>query len=513
MRDLWIVTLTAAAMASVAGVKTQERSACTLEVQTAPGTQSRITRLPDGDLRIDTNGEVDATCGDSRVRGDSATYFKVRGEVRFYGHVRYEGGGRTLTADRATYYADQDWVYAEGNVVLTDEAGGSTLRGPTLYYYPSREDRPVERIFAPDRPHLTFRGLSTANGGAAAPMDVDADRIHLYGDSVMASAGRVIAVSEDLTARGDSMRLDLSRDSLWLLGQPGIDARGTTLEGDTITARLQDREVREVEAWPHARARGERLTLTAPRLHVMLEAGEIVRVAASRLAATDVAPDTGGARTPVSVPPSAPRADSTAGSAPQLPRAESDDYVVTADSIDIERPAGRLERVVAVRMARATAVRPAVPTDTAFGRDWIEGDTIVGYFEAVDSTVAPETADTTPATPGGEEQRSLKRLVASGDARALYHIRNEEAEARGEPPGVNYVMGRIVTIWLKDGEATQARVVGPGTGLYLEPIAGGRDSLRADTARAPHASGDSVSAARPAPDSSETRAWLRRRRR
>ena len=489
----------AAAMVSVTGETPQERSACALEVQTAPGTESRITRLPDGDLRIDTSGEVTATCGTSRVRGDSATYFKGRGEMRLYGHVHYEGEGRTLTSDRATYYADQDWVLAEGNAVLTDRSGGSTLRGPTVQYYPSGADRPVERIFAPDRPHLTIRDLPTSSGGAAAPMDVDADRVHLYGDSVMAGAGRVVAVGQDLTARSDSMRLDLVRDSLWLLGRPTIESGGTTLDGDTIVGRLEDREVREVLAWPDARALGEGLGLEAPRLRVMLEAGEIVHVAASR-GRPGKGPDTTGAGTPSTVTSVAPPSDSTAPTAIRRPRAESDDYVLVADSIDIQRPGGRLERVVAVEGARATAVRPAVPEDTAFGRDWIEGDTIIGYFEPADSTGQARVTDSVPPASGEGEERALKRLVASGNARALYHTRDDEAES-GQPPGINYVMGQVVTIWLKNGEATDARVVGPGTGVYLEPIVGARDSLSADSSRVPTAD-DSIPTARPASDSS-----------
>jgi hypothetical protein len=32
------------------------------------------------------------------------------------------------------------------------------------------------------------------------------------------------------------------------------------------------------------------------------------------------------------------------------------------------------------------------------------------------------------------------------------------------------VIGRVVTLRLEEGEVTNARVVGPSTGIYLEPI-------------------------------------------
>jgi hypothetical protein len=80
----------------------------------------------------------------------------------------------------------------------------------------------------------------------------------------------------------------------------------------------------------------------------------------------------------------------------------------------------------------------------------------------------------------------------------LYHLREEApSDQRREPPGVNYVIGRIVTIWLEDGEVREARVVGPSTGVYLEPLplATNGDSILAvtDTVRA---SADTIPEAR-----------------
>jgi hypothetical protein len=115
--------------------------------------------------------------------------------------------------------------------------------------------------------------------------------------------------------------------------------------------------------------------------------------------------------------------------------------------------------VVAVKGARASTVDRLLPGGELVGTDWLEGDTITGYF------AAPEPGDSAAEV-------ALTRLEASGEvARALYHI-YEDTEEEEAPtlPGVNYVIGRIVTLWLEEGEVQNARVVGPSTGIYLEPL-------------------------------------------
>lgn len=402
-------------------------------------------------------GALEAVCGESRVRADSGIYYMNREEVYLYGNVRYRDEGQRLESDRAVYYAQEERVRAEGNVRLTDRRDESRLTGPILHYYPKTENRVRERIYAPDRPHLTFYP-GEGEPGDREPFDVDADRVHLYGDSAFAGAGRVVAVRGEMTARSDSMDLDLSVGELWLFGAPSVEAQGTTLEGDTILGLLDGNRLHEVQAWPRGRAFGEAISLRADRLRLLLEEEQIVRVVAS------MEPDTASRDT--AVPTAAADTTRANGIAPgrRQARSESEDYVLVADSIDLLRPDGRLERLIAVGEARAEAVEAAVPGDTLYGRDWIVGDTITGFFVVSDSTVG--AAD--------EVEPELQRLVASGNARALYHLRGE-ADGPGsddEPAGLNYVIGRVVTIWLDDGEAREARVIGPGTGVYLEPIRG-----------------------------------------
>ena len=451
------------------GVTTaQQQRDCLLDVITAPGSESRYIRLGD-EVRFEARGGVEATCGASWVKADSADYYEGRGVLYLYGNVEYRDDRRTLVSDRATYFADEARVRAEGNVELIDRLGGSTLTGPILDYFPLTEQRGVERIFAPRRPHLTAY-MDTTSG--AEPFDIDADQIHIYGESLVAAAGRVVAVRQDMTAFGDSMHLDLAGDLLWLLGEPRIEANNVELEGDTILVTLEEGSVRDLRAWPNGSAVGQDLSIAAPLLLMFVEGEDV-----SRLVAWPGE---------VQAPP-----EDSAADAPRA-RGETQDYVLIADSIEVQRPGGVMDRVVAVGRARAEASEPAVPGDPLLGTDWIDGDTITGFFERADTAgheaAAPDSAlvmsqDTAAdgqtgagsviaadsAAASGEV--TLRRLIASGSARALYHIfaKAEEGEAAG-PPAVNYVLGNVVTIWLQNGEVEKIRVIGPSTGVYLEPL-------------------------------------------
>lgn len=444
----------------------QGQADCELEVVQTPGMRTHYVTLADGTIRIDAGGGVEATCGPKWIRADSASWYRERGELYLFENVRYREGARTLTSRRATYYESTDRVRAEGDVVLTDEERGSKLTGPLLNYYPRTEARPFERIFAPQRPHLTFYPE-----GGDQPFDVDADRMHIYGDSLIAGAGRVVALRADLEARGDSMDLSVASERLWLLGDPRVDASEMTLRGDSILMLMEAQQVREIQAWPRASATGEELSLTAPLLRMFVGGEEISRTVA---AAGDPA------RTGV--------VDS-AGREPWA-ASESTNYRLVADSIDILRPEGVLDRVIAVRRARATARQPRIPGDTLLGTDWMVGDTITGFFAQADSAAV------------GDPQ--LQRLEAAGAARALYHMRQEEQDTTARL-AINYVIGRSITLWLEAGEVQEARVVGPALGLYNEPAplatngdsaavaADSADTVKPDTSSTGKAPPDTIS--------------------
>ena len=432
MRGFLAIGVFAAAVAFAVPGR-QDPEGCRLEIVQTPGRHTIKTPLPDGGNRIDMGGGVEATCGTKWLRADSASYYPDRGLLYLLGDVKYTDEGRQLDAERATYYEREGWVRSEGNVRLTDAEGRSTLTGPLLDYFPAGEGRPMDRIFAPSRPHLTFYA------DTAAPFDMDADRMHIYGDSLIAAAGSVVTLRGELTTSSDSLDLDMGRDELWLLGKPVLTAGDMVLKGDSILVLMEQRRVRELRAWPNGSARGPGIELAAPALRLFVEGDEIGRAVAS---AGD------------------PERTGAVDSAGRDPWAESGsrDYSLTADSIVILRPGGRLEQVIAVDRARATTLEPVAPGDSLLGNDWLEGDTITGYFTPPDSLTA-----------GGQEA-VLNRLVAAGDARALYRLREQaQGQATNHPP-VNYVIGRVITLWLEEGEVKEAQVIGPATGIYLEPL-------------------------------------------
>lgn len=436
-----------AAAAALMAPQTQQRASCEWEVRaTTPGAVGHLVRPSEGDAHFVVGGGVEATCGDKWVRADSASYYEKRGELYLFGNVRYRGEGRNLTADRATYYEVGDWVRSQGNVKLSDSDGRSTLTGSVLDFFPANPTRASDRIFARNRPHMTFYPDST---GATEPFDVDADRIHIYGDSLIAAAGRVESVRGELNAFGDSMHLDLSRDELWLLREPRVEAKDLVLEGDSIRVELEENRVREIHAWPNGSARGEELSLTAPYLRLFVEGEAVSRAVASAGDPSRTGAVDRGERSPWA-------------------RSESQDFALSADSIDILRPGGRVDRVIAVDRASAVSLEPVEADSGPLAHDWLEGDTIIGFFTRSDST------------PESTQEAQLTRLVATGQARALYHVRKREGESGTNHQPVNYVIGRQVTLWLEEDEVREAEVL-VGTGVYLEPAP---QRAQADSARA-----------------------------
>jgi hypothetical protein len=407
-----------------------------------PDRSARILTLPEGGSRWDLGGGVEAICGSKWMRADSVSWYEDAGILYLFGDVQYRDEGRSMNSERATYYQVEDRVECEGNVRLTDEAGRSKLSADSLDYYPLNANRASERMVARSRPHLTFYA-DTVGSGAAAPFEVDADVLYIHGDSAVAGVGSVVATRGDLEAFSDSMDLDLATGELWLLGEsPRVEASEMLLQGDSILILMIGNQVREIQSWPDASALSDNLALEAPSLRLFVDGEEIARAVAS---AGD---------------PARTGAVDLAGRAPWA-RSVSEEYSLVADSIDILRPGGRLEQVVAVGRARANTFHPSVAADSMLGDDWLEGDTITGYFAALDTSLVRGQAP------------ELERLAAASNARALYHIVDAGQQTGTDHPAVNYVIGNLVTLFLVNGEVQEAHVVGPSIGVYLEPVPAG----------------------------------------
>jgi hypothetical protein len=169
---------------------------------------------------------------------------------------------------------------------------------------------------------------------------------------------------------------------------------------------------------------------------------------------------------------------------------------VVADSLDILMPAQVMREVWGFGNGRATDR----PDSTVTEDDWMVGDTLHATFAEADSAVADSA---------GRRKQELRHLASHGDARALYHVVDDEH--RDLPPGVNYSRGTRIAIAMRAGKVATVDVVGEVDGVYLEPIPrNAADTTRADSAAAdstraapadtlPRAPADTTAAPRPAP--------------
>ncbi|MCJ7630103.1 MAG: hypothetical protein MUO50_17145, partial [Longimicrobiales bacterium] len=129
-------------------------------------------------------------------------------------------------------------------------------------------------------------------------------------------------------------------------------------------------------------------------------------------------------------------------------------------------------------------------------RDWLEGNTIVAFFDKKsDSLAAPDEPllEGDPDVVGADSARAgyqLKQLVARGNARSMYRLAPSDSTlaAEGKRLAIHYVIGDEITILLNsEGEAERMEVVGQTRGIHLEPVPGW--GIPVDTVVVPDTSG------------------------
>ncbi len=410
--------------------------------------------------------------GGAELRARSGTLNEFSRELVLDGDVFFQDPEQTLTADHATYTSTIGRLYATGNVVFTDRVEGSTIRGPELEYFRAMEGRPEATVNAGQRPHLTLRPKD--QGEDAEPLELDADRVSILGQSDLSAFGNVVIERPNLNATAAEARYDADTDGLELRGGARILSERFSLGGEVIQAVLADGALEHVQARTRASLQGDELTVEAPELQ-MFFANELLQRAVARGAAEDSV----------------------------RPVAVARSFRLEADSIDALTPGQKLDRVIAIGAARGEAIdttgadSAAVPAEagglavadssaaladsvarpdpTALAalalvdRDWIRGDTLIGYFEAPNS--AALAADTAAA----DTAVALKRIVAQGSAQSLYRVQPQDTAAAGaqrQRRGVNYLAGESIELTFAAGELDVAQVTGLRRGVYLDPAAG-----------------------------------------
>ena len=426
--------------------------------------------------------------GDVTLAADSAVLNRTRRAIELIGAVVYRDSTNQLTSDWANYLGSIEQLLARGNVVLTDLQDGSVVTGQELQHLREMPGRPRSHVvIRGGRPRAVLREARPRPPGpapavpppgdeTAAPVEITADRLEFLGDSLFLARGRVEIERGGMTGASDSARYDQPSERLTLLGGAHVRDDRYRLEGERIDALVRGEVLREVRAEVRTTLISDELTVRSERLRIGFVQGALDRLEAWNPAAMAAPPDS-----------AAPR--------PERAVAIAEDFRLRADSIDAVADAGRLREVRAIGHGygerRLDSLAVAVPAMVA--RDWIQGDTIIGYFAdvftdaAADTTPAAQDLDDAPSDafdvarpirdPDGDTAESadsaeivLERVVViggSGPALSLYRM---EPAAEGERGAINFMKARRIILFMIEGDVDRVEAEGPMDGVYLDPV-------------------------------------------
>ena len=407
--------------------------------------------------------------GGLTLSGDSAIYNRSSLAMELIGSVVYRDSTNQLTADWANYISSVEQVLARGDVVLTDLQDGSTVTGRELQYLRQTRTRPLSQVvMRGDRPRAVLRETPAEPLGpapavpppatdTAGPVEITADRLEFLGDSLFLAQGDVDIVRGATTGASDSARYDRAAERLTLLGNAHVRDDRYRLEGQRIDAFVRGETLREVLAEDRTALISEDLTVRSQRLRIGFVDGALERLEAWN-------------------PPPAP-GDTT--SLRERAVALAEDFRLRADSIDAVADSGTLREVRAVGRAygerRLDSLAVRVPATVA--RDWIQGDTIIGYFATVsapadgpptppaltsDGAVEPEPADSTELV--------LERVVVVGPGGTALSLYRMEPESEGGQGAINFMKASRIILFMTEGEVARVEAEGPIEGIYLDPV-------------------------------------------
>ena len=414
---------------------------CVLDfADSPPETRLFYTRLPDSTANTFIGGGFVGRCQgeNNRISADSAEQFESAGIVNLYGNVVYEEPNQLrVTAAHATYFTREGRLFADGGVLATQLATGSTFAGPNIEYYRVMPDRPVARLVAPNRP--TARLIEKdSTGKPGPPTVVTADRFEDLGDTLILGWGDVRITREKIIGRSDSLAFNKTTQLARLVRAARIrsldTAQAFTLSGDTIDLFTTDKKLDRVFASHSATATNEDLVINAERIDLRLKDQQI-----------DEAYAFGNGRA----------------------QARTPQQDVEADSMKIVITDQRPREVRAIGGAVAKGIPDTLKIKSA-DRDMLRGDSLFAYFDTLQA----------PADTG--KQTRIKEIRAFGNASSLFQIASKRGPTA--PPALNYVRGQRIVVQFDTGSVRDVRVDSAASGLYLEPAA---DSLADSTGKTP----------------------------
>lgn len=497
---LFALVLTALSLLAPAAPAAAQQQIGSCRVQ--EGTRRAVSRTVSGSTVMYVSRPRLACEGGIRIRADSMVSFESTGYNQLIGSVFFEDETRRLISRNARYFDQVGRLEADGDVELTDKRSGNVVEGQNLLYLRETQARPTEELTVwGGRAHaLLYTGRASTEPDAPPdperkPYDVTADRIFLRGEEYFQASGSVDVVRDSLDASADTLKFDQQTERLFLSVDAVVDQESYDLTGDEILIRIPGDTVRSVDARGGARVLGDDLDLTAPHIRMGLTGGALEFLWATPLHPGQQLEMVVGLKVlPAELDPSQ-----------QLrPIANSTDFRMEADSIEVKAPGEVLDHVFAVGQAHAVSTaRDSLNTpDTPeiIRDDWIRGDTVVAFFE---ESPPGEASDSTAGY-------RLRRLEARGEAASLYRLEPDSARAasdsvgasgatapvqpvptaeqeqeappeegevevvrRGLEPAVHYVTaGEIVIVFL-EGQVERMEVRALEQGVHLDPIRGG----------------------------------------
>lgn len=403
-----------------------------------PETRMLYSRMSDSTANTFIGGGFIGRCQgeNNRISADSAEQFEAAGIVNMYGNVVYEEPGKIrFTAAHATYFTREGRLFADGGVVATQSATGSTFRGSNIEYYRVMAGRPTPRLVAPNRPTAEIIEKDSA-GTPRPPVILTADRFEDIGDTLILGWGDVIIRREAIVGRSDSSAFNKITQQARLVRTARIRSTDTaqafTLTGDTIDLFSANKQLDRVLASHSATATNKELVINAERIDLRLKEQRI-----------DEAYAFGKGRA----------------------KARTPQQNVEADSMRIVIRDQRPREVRAIGAAVALGVADTTKIKST-DRDMLRGDSLFAYF------------DSAAATGDSARQSRIKEIRAYGNASSLFQI--PSAKGPTAPPGLNYVRGQRIFVQFDTGSVRDVRVDSSASGVYLEPAP---DSLADSTAK------------------------------
>jgi hypothetical protein len=374
-------------------------------------------------------------CSDgTTITADSAVYVASTRRVDFIRNVRFNEAARTLTSDYAQYIGSERRLMAQQNVVLVDKQDGTTVRSLALDYLQEGPNNPQSRIDVQGgRPRATMYRKNDSTAVIDTTI-IDADRMQIVGENVFKGWGSVDVTRGTIKSRSAYAEFDQAGSYMRLYGAARVESDSMTLVGDSIDAELVGGdEFKAVHARRNARLESKNSNVSAPRVSVTFDQGEVARLVA-----------VGGKR----VSENAPQAISS-----------SADFTLVADSIDAKTPMQRVDQIIAVGNALGEKAPDSIDAKlpALISKDWVSGDTVQAFF----------TRDTTSVAKADTAQ-VLERILAKGaPAASTYRLRenvNDSTEI-----SVNYVTAKMIDVVFKAGEVDHVRAEGNIRGIYLQP--------------------------------------------